>query len=194
MANRLDNLPEVYARDRRELREWLRRNHERAPGIWLIYFKKHTGKDSVDYEGAVREALCFGWIDSKVQRLDDERYRQVFMPRKAGSTWSLSNKKRVDELSAQGLIEPSGLALIQRAVDDGSWTLLDEVEALIVPQDFGVALDGTPGARDNYEGFKDSAKKALLWQIKSAKRAETRARRIAQIVEEAAVGRHPTGI
>jgi len=189
VANRLDELPEVYAPDRAAFRDWLSANHDSADGVWLVYFKKHTGRDSVDYDGAVREALCFGWIDGKVQRLDDDRYRQVFMPRRPGSTWSASNKRRVAELAERGLLAPPGAAVIAAARADKSWNLLDDVEALIVPEDLAEALDASPGARAAYDDFKDSIKKATLWYVKSAKRAETRARRIVQVVEAASEGR-----
>jgi uncharacterized protein YdeI (YjbR/CyaY-like superfamily) len=189
VANRLDELPEVYAPDRAAFRDWLSANHDSADGVWLVYFKKHTGRDSVDYDGAVREALCFGWIDGKVQRLDDDRYRQVFMPRRPGSTWSTSNKRRVAELAERGLLAPPGAAVIAAARADKSWNLLDDVEALIVPEDLAEALDASPGARAAYDDFKDSIKKATLWYVKSAKRAETRARRIVQVVEAASEGR-----
>jgi uncharacterized protein YdeI (YjbR/CyaY-like superfamily) len=189
MANRLDGLPEVHASGRDEFRSWLARHHDSADGVWLIYFKKHTGRASIDYEGAVREALCFGWIDGKVQRLDDDRYRQVFIPRRIGSTWSASNKRRVAELERQGALAPPGIARIEGAKSDGSWTLLDDVEALIVPDDLAAALDAEPGAREAFDGFTDSIKKATLWHVKSAKRAETRARRIAQVVAAASEGR-----
>ncbi len=189
MANRLDTLPEVYSSGRGEFRRWLAENHDSADGVWLIYFKKHTGRDSIDYEGAVREALCFGWIDGKVQRLDEDRYRQVFMPRRVGSTWSASNKRRVAELEGEGALAPPGIAVIEAAHADGSWSLLDDVEALVVPDDLAGALDGAPGARETFDGFTDSIKKATLWHVKSAKRPETRARRIAQVVEAASKGR-----
>jgi uncharacterized protein YdeI (YjbR/CyaY-like superfamily) len=189
MANRLDDLAEVHAANRGRFRAWLAENHGSADGVWLIYFKKHTGRDSIDYEGAVREALCFGWIDGKVQRLDDDRYRQVFMPRTAGSTWSASNKRRVAELEREGALAPAGIARIEAAKSDGSWTLLDDVEALIVPEDLAAALAAASGARTAFDGFADSIKKATLWHVKSAKRAETRARRIAQVVAAASEGR-----
>lgn len=191
MANRLDDLPEVYAPDRAAFREWLAENHANAAGVWLVYFKKHTGRDSVDYDGAVREALCFGWIDGKVQRLDEARYRQVFMPRRTGSTWSASNKRRVAELEEQGLLARAGVALIEAAKRDGSWTVLDDIEALVVPEDLAHALDESPGARRHYEAFTDSVKKAILWHVKSAKRPETRRRRIEGIVAAASEGRPP---
>lgn len=189
MANRLDALDEVYALDRADFRSWLEVNHASSAGVWLVYHKKHTGRSSIDYEDAVREALCFGWIDGKVQRLDDERYRQVFMPRKSGSTWSASNKRRVAELEREGSLAPPGIERIEGAKADGSWTLLDDVEALVVPDDLAAALDGATGARATFDGFTDSIKKATLWHVKSAKRPETRARRIERIAEEAARGR-----
>ena len=116
---------QVYHRDATSWREWLKTNHEKVDGVWLIYFKKHTGRDSIDYEGAVREALCFGWIDGKVQRLDDDRYRQVFMPRTAGSTWSATRSTsppaaRSSKIFRKNAWEPRTLALSTQVTAPGS--------------------------------------------------------------------------
>ena len=136
----------------------------------------------------VQEALCFGWIDSTVRRLDEQRGMQLLTPRKRGSTWSASNKQRVARLQEQGLIEAAGLAAIRRAKADGSWTVLDAVERLEVPADLAAALAGLPGAQQGYDAYPPSARKQALWWVVSAKRPATRANRIERIVEAAARG------
>ena len=184
--SRLDDLQRVTAVDRSAWRTWLAANHESSPGAWLVYFKKGSGKPSVTYEEAVEEALCFGWIDSKIKAIDDERYMQVYTPRSRGSVWSRRNKERAERMIVEGLMTESGLAKIEAAMDDGSWALLDAVDDLIVPHDLRQALDAQPEARDNFAAFPDSVKKQALWLVYSAKRAATRKRRIAEIVAAAA--------
>jgi uncharacterized protein YdeI (YjbR/CyaY-like superfamily) len=120
-----DAYPRISARDRAEWRAWLAEHHASAPGVWLILQKKGSGQASVNYEEAVEEALCFGWIDSLARSLDAARYQQVFTPRKRRSPWSASNKERVARLSAQGLMAPAGLAAVEAAQRDGAWTTFD---------------------------------------------------------------------
>lgn len=177
---------QFYAKDRHEWRAWLEANHATAPGIWLIYYKKESGKPRVDYADAVEEALCFGWVDSKPNMLDDERYMQLFSPRKAKSPWSKLNKSRVEKLIAQGLMMPAGLEKIEAAKQDGSWTAYDAIEELAVPPDLEEALAENEAARINFDAFPPSSKKNILWWIESAKRPETRAKRIEETVRLAA--------
>ena len=136
----LDQLERYYAKNRREWHQWLSENHETSPGVWLIYHKKNSDKTSVEYEEAVEEALSFGWIDSKVNALDEKRYMQVFTPRKPGSTWSKINKDRVSKLIKMGLMHPAGLEKIKTAKKDGSWSILDDVEDLKIPEDLSGGL------------------------------------------------------
>jgi uncharacterized protein YdeI (YjbR/CyaY-like superfamily) len=168
----------IHPKTRAEWRAWLEQNHSRTEGIWLISYKKATGKPRVEYNETVEEALCFGWIDSKGNKLDEERSMQWFAPRKAGSNWSASNKARVEHLIAAGLIAPAGLAKIEAAKADGSWNALDPVEALEVPPDLAAALGSYSDAVKNFEAFPRSVKRAILEWIANAKRPETRARRI----------------
>lgn len=186
-----DDIERITAADPGELRAWFEANHDRVDAVWLVYYKKGSGRPSVDWPQAVEQALCFGWIDSKVRSLDDDRYEQYFTRRKPGSHWSRVNKEKVAELSAAGLIAPAGQAAVDRAKADGSWTMLDEVEAGVVPDDLAAALD-TAGARDAFDGFTDAQRRGLLAWILFAKRADTRARRIAEIAAAAAEGRRPT--
>jgi len=184
----LDDFERMTPRDRAAWRAWLVEHHESSPGIWLVYFKKGSGKPTVTYDEAVEEALCFGWIDSKVKGLDDERYIQVFTPRKMGSVWSKLNKERIERVIAEGLMTEAGSTKIDAAKRDGSWALLDAVDDLIEPDELRAALDADRRARAHYNSFGDSVKKQALYWVYSAKREATRSDRIAQIVEAAAQG------
>jgi uncharacterized protein YdeI (YjbR/CyaY-like superfamily) len=180
-----DRLERFHPETRAEWREWLEKNHATAPGVWLIYNKQSSGKPRVTYDEAVEEALCFGWIDSRPNSIDDETYMQFFSPRKPGSPWSRVNKRRIERLVAEGRMAPSGLALIEAAKRDGSWTAYDAIEDLTIPPDLREALAANPTALQNFEAFSNSNKKQILWWIESAKRPETRQKRIVQIVSSA---------
>jgi uncharacterized protein YdeI (YjbR/CyaY-like superfamily) len=184
-------LPLVEVADRAAWRAWLEANHLTSAGVLLAVGKKGNRVTALTYEEAVSEALCFGWIDSTVWRLDSDRFQQLFTRRKAGSTWSRSNKERVQRLIAAGLMRAPGLAAIEAAKADGSWNLLDEIEAMVIPSDLAAALAANPSAARFLEGLADSKKKQLLYWIATAKRTETRARRIAEVVGAAAEGRMP---
>jgi uncharacterized protein YdeI (YjbR/CyaY-like superfamily) len=146
--------------------------------VWLIRDKKTADKGRFEYAEAVEEALCFGWIDSKGNKLDDERWMVWFVPRKPGTGWSAINKKRVERLIAAGRMAPAGQTKIEAAKRDGSWKALDEIEALIIPPDLQKAFDPYGSAQKYFEEFPRSAKLAILQWIASAKTPETRARRI----------------
>ena len=176
----------VYAPNRRAWREWLADNHATSPGVWLIYYKKKTGKPRVSYDEAVEEALCFGWIDSRPNKLDEERYQQLFSPRKPNSPWSKLNKDRVERLTRDGLMTAAGLTKVEQAQQNGAWTIYDAIEELSIPPDLGAALSADAVANANFAAFSASSKKNILWWIASAKRPETRAKRIAETVRLAA--------
>lgn len=163
---------------RAEWRAWLEQNHTRPNGVWMISYKKAAGKPTVTYDEAVEEALCFGWIDSKGNRLDDERTMLWFAPRKPRTGWSKPNKERVARLLAAGLIAEAGRAKIDAAQQDGSWSALDAVEALEVPPDLAAALAAYESAQTHFEAFPRSVKRAILEWVASAKTPATRARRI----------------
>lgn len=186
-----DQLKSVEAIDRATWRQWLAEHHQTAIGIWLVYYKVGSGKPSVRYPEAVQEALCYGWIDSKVQPIDAERYRQIFTPRKPGSVWSKLNKQYVADLIEQGLMTEAGMAKITAAQQDGSWNALDAIEALIIPPDLAAALAADAAAQQNFQAFSNSVKKYILSWIGSAKRPETRSNRIQQTVAAAAQNRNP---
>jgi len=186
-----ERLESIYASDRASWREWLERNHRTSSGIWLIYYKVKSGKPSVLYTEAVKEALCFGWIDSKVKSIDEERYRQIFTPRKPKSVWSKLNKQYVEELIDQKLMTDAGLTKILAAKQDNSWTILDAIEALVIPADLIAALGNNQTAQQNFEQFGNSSKKNILFWIESAKRPETRLKRVEQTAIAAARNKNP---
>ena len=177
-----NDLEHVYPGTREAWRNWLTENHTQTAPIWLIYDKVSAGNCRLTYDEAVEEALCFAWIDSKVNTLDATRFKQVFSPRKPNSTWSKVNKWRVEVLIAQGLMMPPGLAKIERAKQNGTWTVLDAIEELIVPPDLMEALAENAMARNYFEKFSPSSKKVILYWIQSAKRPETRQKRIEETV------------
>ena len=169
-----------------ELRAWLAANHGQREGVWVVRFKQHVAGKHVSWDEIVDEALCWGWIDSLARRLDDERTMQVLTPRREGSGWSALNKRRVERLTAEGRMMAPGMEAIERAKADGSWTVYDEVEALVIPEDLAAALAENGEARRYFEAFSSSAKKGILWWIKSAKRRDTREKRIAETARLAA--------
>ncbi|MDZ7962825.1 MAG: YdeI/OmpD-associated family protein [Aulosira sp. DedQUE10] len=191
MAQFDNNLVTVYAENRQEWREWLQNNHHSSIGVWLIYYKVKSGKPSVKYSEAVKEALCFGWIDSKVKTIDAERYMQIFTPRKPKSVWSKLNKQYIEELIAQNLMTEAGLKKIEIAKQNGFWISLDAIEALIIPADLKLALSANESANKYFEALSNSSKKNILSWIESAKRPETRLKRIEQIIISAAQNKNP---
>ncbi|MBC8102222.1 MAG: YdeI/OmpD-associated family protein [Cytophagales bacterium] len=171
---------------RAEWRTWLAEHHTQPGGVWLIGYKKGTGKPRFDYDEAVEEALCFGWVDSKPAKLDDERSLLWFAPRKAGTGWSKPNKERVERLITMGLMTKAGLARVEAAKRDGSWNALDGVEALEIPPDLQEALAASEPALENFQAFPRSAQRGILEWILTAKRPETRRKRIEETARLAA--------
>jgi uncharacterized protein YdeI (YjbR/CyaY-like superfamily) len=186
-----DGLERVFAPDRSVFRAWLEANGEKAPAVWLVYFKKGSGRPSITWDEAVEEALCFGWIDSKAKPIDDRSYMQYFTPRKPKSVWSKVNKERLERLIAAGLMREPGLRAIETAKANGSWTALDDVEALVIPDDLAGAFAVSPGAEEGFAGLSRTNRRNTLQWIASAKRPETRAKRIAATVAAVARGASP---
>lgn len=176
----LMNYDTVHATTRQEWRKWLSENHTKKQGVWLVQHKKITAKPTVTWREAVDEALCFGWIDSIKKKLNEESTVQFFSKRKPTSTWSKINKEKVIRLIEDGLMDQAGLESIETAKQNGSWTILDEVEALTIPQDLSDAFDGYNGAKAYFDGLSKSARKAILQWVILAKRPETRQKRIAE--------------
>ena len=170
---------EIHPKTRAGWRSWLEKNHATCDGVWLIYYRTSTGRRRLSWEDAVRQALCFGWIDSKVKPIDGERYKQIFTPRKTRSVWSKINKQYIAELIEAELMTDAGLRAVDAAKKNGAWSLLEPVDALIVPPDLESALRGSKRAREAYEALSKSAKRAVLYSLYSANREETRAKRLA---------------
>ena len=170
--------PSVHPLTRSEWRQWLVAHHARTTGVWWVSYKKATGKPRFEYDDAVEEALCFGWIDSKPNKLDAERTLLWFAPRKAGTGWSRPNKLRVERMLNAGLMAEAGLKKVAQAKLDGSWEKLDAIEELTVPDDLAQALDGLPMATHHFNAFPRSAKRGILEWIAAAKTSATRSKRI----------------
>ncbi|HWS51884.1 MAG TPA: YdeI/OmpD-associated family protein [Microbacterium sp.] len=186
----LDEGERISAADAAAWRSWLERNHVSAAGVWLLSVRGREA-GGVGYEDAVRQALCFGWIDGPVRTFDDQTVGQWFSPRRPSSGWAATNKARIAELEAAGLLAPAGIRALEVAKANGSWEMLDGPEAGVEPPEFAAALDANPDARANWDAFPKSVKKLGLTNIAMAKRDETRSARIAKIVADAAAGKRP---
>ena len=184
----MGDAPRFHAEDRAQWSAWLEQHAAEVPGVWLVPWKKASGRPVLSYEQAVSEALAFGWVDSKGSKLDDQRTMLWFTRRKRGSGWARPNKRRIAELEAAGLMTDAGRRVVEAAKADGSWSLLDDVEDLVVPDDLAAALTTVPGSREHWEAFPRSAKRALLEWIVQARTAPTRAKRIARTAEAAGRG------
>lgn len=182
----------THPKTRSAWRKWLDKNHSTSPGVWLIYYKKSTGKAKLVYNDAVEDALCFGWIDSTMRPLDAERFMQRFTPRKPKSGWSGLNKKRIAKMIAEGLMTKAGLKKIEEAKKDGSWESLDHIDAIQLPEDFEKALSKNKKARINFEKFPQFTKKQFLYRINSAKTDVTRKQRIILCVKMAGANKKPS--
>ncbi len=184
----MNDKPSIQPETRAEWRAWLEANHRSAGGVWLVSWKRRTGRPAVAYEDAVEEALCFGWIDGVFGRLDDDRSMQWFAPRRPKSTWARSNKERAARLEAAGLMAEAGRQAVALAHANGSWASLDAIDALIVPDDLAVALAEKPGAREHFDASSASVRRAGLAWVYQARRPSTRASRVEQIAAIAGRG------
>ncbi len=175
-----------------EWRAWLEENHTTSDGVWLLTWGRKGiatgGKADIAYEDQICEALCFGWVDSQTDKAEDGRLLQRFTPRRKNSNWTKYNKLRVERMIAEGRMTPAGIAEIERAKADGRWTLLDDADNLLLPDDLAAALDALPGARAHYEAFPASQKRAILSHLLLAKRPETRAKRVNEAAQRAQRG------
>ena len=183
MSNPLE-ISMTYARDRAAWRQWLSQNHDlEMDGVWLVYYKAHTGKSCVAYDDSVEEALCFGWVDSLIRRLDDDRFARKFTPRKPDSHWSESNRKRVEHLIAQGLMTPAGIALVETAKASGRW--LDDGRPQVSErpcQAFRDALVANREAARFFDALTMAQQRQFVLWINTAKKDETRSRRVAESI------------
>ena len=174
----------VIPKSRAEWRRWLQEHHASSRGVWLHLAKKHTGLATVSYNDAVEEALCFGWIDGLTHPVDDTYYRQMFTPRTRRSRWAATNKARAEKLIAAGLMTPAGMQVIELAKQTGTWDAFNEVDAGMIPDDLHKALRTTAGAKHAFEALTPGKRKQFLYYLNDAKKPETRANRIARVIEQ----------
>lgn len=173
----------LYFKNSQEWREWLHENHSTSTGVELVFYKVESAKQSMRWEEAVQVALCYGWIDSTVRKLDEDSRKQVFSPRKDKSVWSKVNKNYIEKLIADNLMHKSGLAKIEIAKQNGSWTALDAVENHEIPEDLQLAFNKNQIAFNNYQNFSATYRKSYLYWLNQAKREETRKARIREIIK-----------
>lgn len=181
-----------YPKNQTAWRKWLEKNHLSKQAVWLVFYNKKSKVKSITWSEAVDIALCFGWIDSKKVKIDEETAHQFFSKRKTKSTWSKINKEKVEKLIAQGLMTKAGLKSIETAKENGSWTILDEVEALIIPADLETAFAEKPNSKDFFLSLSKSVRKIILSWLVFAKTTDTRQKRITEIVESAEKNLKPT--
>jgi uncharacterized protein YdeI (YjbR/CyaY-like superfamily) len=173
----------------RAFETWLRKNHASSDGVWLLIAKPGAEEPTVTYQQAVESALCYGWIDGQKKALDAQNWLQRFTPRRARSLWSKTNRTKAQALIETGRMQPSGMAEIDRARYDGRWdTAYDGARTAVVPPDLEKALDARPEARAFFSRLDGANRYAVLWRVQTAKRAETRSRRIEALVEMLARG------
>ena len=183
---------EFYARDREEWRKWLEENHSVIQGIWLVYYKKTSGRSRISYNDAVEEALCFGWIDGKIKRVDEDHYIQWFTPRRRGSRWSELNLSRAKKLIESGLMKPAGMIEYEKAHKKPERIYnTKKDENLVMPEDLIIALKNNESSYNNFINFPPSSRKLYIFWLNDAKRAETRKSRIARIVDQSAKNMKP---
>lgn len=175
--------PQLYFPSDKEWRVWLHQNHKTSTGIYLILYKVSSETKSMRWEEAVKVALCYGWIDSTVKKLDDERRQQTFTPRKEKSVWSKLNKTYIEELTRKKLMHPSGKAIIKIAKQNGSWDALNDVDNEVISPLLQKAFDANPQAFENYKNFAPSYRRGYLYWLYAAKRETTQLKRIAKIIK-----------
>ncbi|MBI2849644.1 MAG: YdeI/OmpD-associated family protein [Chloroflexi bacterium] len=177
----LDNA--MYFQSRQEWREWLEQNQDKAKEVWFIHYKKDSGKPSVSYDDAVEEALCFGWIDGLMKKIDEERFANRFSPRKAKSRWSKTNKEKAEKLINENKMAPAGLAKIEEARQSGAWdNAYATRETLEIPTDLKEALSGNKEAWNNFQRFTNYQRNSYIHHVNDARTPGTRQRRIAWVV------------
>ena len=187
----LDDGERVMAADAAQWRAWLEANHATSKGAWLVRPRPGSGLELIDYEDAILQALCFGWIDGPVRSFDEKTGGLWFAPRRPSSAWAATNKARLKQLDAMGIMADAGIRAVELAKANGSWTVLDNAEAGIEPDDLKAALDADDAARANWDAFPRSVRKFGIAAVDAARRPETRAARIAKIVTDAAAGKRP---
>lgn len=177
------NTETFYPANQTAWRKWLKRNHSLKDSVWIIFYKKGAGKPTIGWSEAVDEALCFGWIDSKRVSLDNEKFKQFFSKRKPRSMWSKINKEKVRLLIKEGLMTAAGFKSIEIARKNGSWTMLETVDKLKIPPDLLKEFSARPGSRRFFLSLSESVRKRMLLSLVTARRKDTRQKRITEIAE-----------
>lgn len=175
--------PLLYFPTADEWRAWLHENHENYTGVYLIFYKVSSETTSMRWEEAVKVALCYGWIDSTVKRIDNEKRKQYFTPRKPKSVWSKLNKTYIEQLLTDDLMHTAGLQSIEIGKANGSWDALNDIDNEVIPNDLMIAFKANKLAYDNYKNFATSYRKGYLYRLHSAKREATRQKRITEIIQ-----------
>lgn len=184
-----DDAPRVHPQHAEEWWSWLADHHDDpVPGVWVIEWRRASGRTPVPYEDLVAAALAHGWIDGMRRTVDDDRSEMWFTRRRPGSQWTRLSKERVARVEASGRMTDAGRAAVDRARADGTWSRLDEVEQGVVPADLVAALDARPGSRERFDAFTPGVRRSILAWIVQARRAETRAARVRETAEQAARG------
>jgi uncharacterized protein YdeI (YjbR/CyaY-like superfamily) len=179
----MEEKPLLYFKNTSVWREWLHQNYDKSIGVYLVFYKVDSPFESMRWEEAVQVAICYGWIDSTVKKIDEHSRKQLFTPRKPKSVWSKLNKTYIEQLIQDNLMHKSGLQKIAIAKQNGSWESLDEVENGIIPPDLQMAFDQNPIAQKHYQNFSPSYRKGYLYWLNMAKRDATRTTRIAEIIK-----------
>jgi len=187
----IQEVEHYYPKTKQHWRKWLEKNHIRKDAVWLIHYKQNANKPSLRWSDAVDEALCFGWIDSKGVTIDETSFRQYYCKRKPTSTWSKVNKEKIKQLIIDNKMTDAGLACIEIAKQNGSWTILDEVEELIIPKDLSKAFRDNKGSKKYFLSLSKSKQKYLLQWIVLSKQPQTRQKRIDEIASCASEGKMP---
>lgn len=189
--NFMGKVEEYCPKDKQDWRNWLETNHKEKDSIWLVFYKSKSPDFNLSWSDSVDEALCYGWIDSTKKTIDEYRFKQYFCKRKEKSNWSKVNKDKVTRLIQQGLMSGEGLKSIEIAKENGSWTRLDDIENLVIPNDLKSELSKCQDASAYFEALSKSVKKGMLYWVLSAKRTETRKKRISEIVKNASINKRP---
>jgi len=174
----MDDAERIHPASLHQWREWLVQHHARGHGVWLVFWRRESGRPVIEYEESVLEALCFGWIDSTRKVLDDERVMMWFAPRRPRSTWVSNNKDRVARLEAEGRMQPAGRALVDAAKANGMWTVFDDAEAGVVHPELASRLAADASAAAAWDALTPAARKRHLMDLALAKAPATLARRI----------------
>ena len=188
----MQDIETFYPTSQQEWRTWLQENHRSKQSVWLVCYKKKANIPTIMWSDAVDEAICFGWIDSKRVTIDDDRFMQFFTKRKPKGTWSKVNKEKIEQLIDKGLMTEAGLECIEKAKQNGSWTILDEVEELIIPIDLEEKFKVNAESKEFFLGLSKSVRKSILQWIVLAKQPETRQKRINEMAEMASQHLKPT--